>query len=356
MPQPVIQIAVVIASHNGMAYLDDCLAALLAAPDPGVQVRVVVADDASTDGSAAHLLARWASQIDLVPLRTNVGFAAASNAGWLFVRTRYPQTHYLVLLNQDTIVRPGWLTPLLAHLATNPETGVVQPKILLHPQTERLNTAGNRSHFLGLGFCPSYGEVDRGQYDQARTIDYASGAALMLRAHLAESYGLFEPVLGAYLEDADLSWKLRLSGWAAAVAPQSVVYHRYQADTKLRHYYHLEKNRWWLLLTYYRWRTLLLLLPAFAVLEAGQCLFAARHGLLGQKLRAYTFYLHPQHLRLLRARRREIQTRRRLTDRQFMANFSGVFSAPGLKSPLWRLVGNPLLNGYWQVARRLICW
>jgi GT2 family glycosyltransferase len=356
MADPVNQIAIVIASHNGLAYLDDCLASVLASADPGTRVRVVVVDDASTDGTPAHLTARWGGRIDLVPLRVNVGFAAANNEGWLFVRRQYPQTQYLVLLNQDTIVAPGWLGPMLAYLTANQEIGIVQPKILLHPQTDRINTAGNRSHFLGLGYCEGYGQVDRGQYDRPRPIDYASGAALMVRAHLVSSFGLFEPLMVAYLEDADLAWKLRIYGWTAALVPQSVVYHRYQPQNKLAYYYHLEKNRWWMLFTYYHMATLLLLLPALTALELGQWLFALTGGLLGQKLRSYLFFFSAQRLGLLLARRHQIQFRRRLTDRQFLSHFSGTFTAPGLRHPLWRFCGNPLLNLYWQMVRWLIFW
>jgi len=59
---------------------------------------------------------------------------------------------------------------------------------------------------------------------------------------------------------------------------------------------------------------------------------------------------------MLLARRRQVKLCRRIGDRQFMAHFSGVFTAPGMHSPLWRWVGNPLLNVYWQIVRRLIWW
>jgi hypothetical protein len=356
MSDPSPQIAVVIAVHNGMAYLDDCLSSLLAGPDAGLVLRVVVVDDASTDGSAAHLAAKWAGRIDLVRRDANGGFATANNEGWSFVRLHYPQTQYLVLLNQDTIVGPMWLGPLVAYMAANAQVGIAQPKILLHPRTDLINTVGNRSHYLGLGYCPAYGQPDRGQYDRPRLIDYASGAALIVRMHLLASYGLFDPLMVAYLEDADLSWKLRIYGWAAAAVPQSVVYHRYQPQTKLGFYGHLEKNRWWLLLTYYRLGTLLLLLPALVALEAGQWLFALTHGLMSQKIGSYLFVVKGDNLALLLARRRQVRLRRHLSDRQFMSHYSGTFFAPEMRNPLWRFVGNPLLNLYWQAVRRLIFW
>jgi hypothetical protein len=104
-------VAVLIVSYNGRAYLHDCLTSLLASDDAPFSVRIVVLDNASTDGSADYVARNFPS-VELIGLQSNLGFAGGNDAGWEWIRKRYPQTRYLALLNQDTIVHSGWAAEL----------------------------------------------------------------------------------------------------------------------------------------------------------------------------------------------------------------------------------------------------
>ncbi len=358
-PQPsdpgVTQVVVVIVCYNGRAYLDDCLNALLGSDDPGVVTHIVVVDNASTDGSADYI-ARAFPRVDLLTPGANLGYAGGANAGWRYARQAYPDAAYLAVLNQDAIVARHGLGPLVGLLDQRPDVAVAQPKILLHPQTHKINTAGNRSHYLGFGFVTGYGQTDRGQYDQTRSIDFASGAAMLVRTAVLEQVGLFDDIFFMYLEDADLSWKLRQIGLETCFVPSSVVYHQYSPGAPFKHYYYLERNRWLMLLTYYKAATLVLLAPPLLVMELGQLWFAVRHRQLCAKLRSYVYFWRPRNLRALWRRRRDTQRRRTQPDRRCVARFGGTIDFEPLNSPLLRCVGNPLLNAYWQVVRRVIVW
>jgi GT2 family glycosyltransferase len=260
------------------------------------------------------------------------------------------------LLNQDTVVADGWLRPLVDFLGQHPAVGCVQPKLCLYPETNRINTTGNRSHFLGFGFMTHYGELDQGQFEQPVAIPQASGAALLVRAELLRRVGLFESLLFMYLEDFELGWKLRQVGAETWFVPQSRVYHKYRFKSSQRYYYYLERNRWWLLLVYYRAATLLVLLPALLLMEAGQLVFATCHGRLWDKVRSCAFFLAPRNLRLLWTRRRQVQARRLISDRQFLWPSVGTIDVPELDNFLVRWVANPLLGTYWSIVKRLIFW
>ena len=355
MAEKTVQVVILVVCYNGRHYLEDCLRSVLASGDEGIETHVVVVDNASTDGSAEYV-ARHFPQVELVRSEVNRGFAGGNNLGWEYIRKKYPELDYLVLLNQDTIVAAGWLGPMAAFLADHPRAGCVQPKLLMHPRTELFNSAGNRSHFLGFGFVGRCGQPDRGQLTAPEEIGFASGAAMMIRAELVRRFGLFDPVMFMYLEDADLCWRLRQAGFSSHVVPDSVVYHKYDFPDRSRYYYYLERNRWWVLLTYYRLATLALLAPALALMELGQWLFAAAHGLAGQKLRSYLFFTRPGALAALIRRRRRARRRRALSDRRFTAVFCGEIDFPALASPLLCHVANPLLKAYWAVARRLMFW
>ena len=348
-----IEAAVLIVSYNSRHYLDECLRSVLDSDDGPLVRRVVVVDNASRDGSAAFVREQF-PQVDVVELDRNLGFAGGNNAGLDYLRQRYPSLTHLALLNPDTVVRSGWLGELVEYLRRNPHVAAAQVKLLMHPQTDRFNSAGNRCHYLGFGFVTACGEQDRGQYDQPRTIDFASGAALVVDARRLDEVGLFDGRMFLYLEDTDLAWKLRLQGWQVAYVPSSVVYHKYAFDKNYRFYYYFERNRLYLLLIYYRMGTLLLLLPALLAMELSQCLFALARGLLGDRLRAYRWLLSPANQAVIRARRRQVQRLRRVSDREFMGGFAGRIEHAAV-SGLARLA-DAVFAAYWAVARRLIFW
>lgn len=355
-----VEVAVIVVCHNGLRHLPDCLGSLADSPPataaaPPILLRVVVVDNASGDGSAEYVRSRFPS-VDCVPAPRNLGFAGGNNLGWEHIRTRYPRVRHLCLLNQDTVVTPGWLGPLVRFLESHADVAAVQPKVMLHPEVHLFNTAGNRSHFLGFGFVTGYREVDRGQYDRPARIDFASGAACLLRASALQRLGLFNEGFFMYLEDAELGWRLAQAGLRSMYVPDSVVYHKYVFRHDLAHYYHLERNRFWLLLLYYKWRTLLLLLPAIVFMELGQIYFAARQGVLAQKLRAYGFFLDRANRARVLAERRAAQGRRTIDDRAFTRGFLGRIVFSEIAGPLVRCVANPVLGAYWALARRLVVW
>jgi GT2 family glycosyltransferase len=350
-----LEVAVLIVCHNGLEYLTDCLNSVLGSDDGPLNVRCVVVDNASSDGSAEWVAGRFPG-VELIRRRENLGFAGGNNVGWEHIHRRYPNVQYIALLNQDTVVRSGWLAALVAHLEKRPTVACAQSKVMLHPRVDCLNTAGNVSHFLGFGFTTACGERDCGQFQQHRSLGLASGAAMIVRADAIERAGLFDDVFFAYLEDADLSWKLRQLGYDLAYVPRSVVFHKYNFKRDWRHYFLLERNRWLLLGTYYKTATLLLLLPALAAMEAGQLYFAWRAGVWKEKLRAYGYFMRRSNLLLLARRRQAAQRRRRVSDRRFTEPFVSRVEFTELTSPLLRRLANPCLAAYWAIARRLIYW
>ena len=341
--------------YNGREYLDDCLGSVLASDDGPMERRVVVVDNASTDGSGDYVAETFPA-VELVRSEANLGFAGGNNFGWARARAAHPDCDYLVLLNQDTIVEDGWLRPLVEFLEAHADAGAAQPMLMMHPETDVINTAGNCSHYLGFGFCGGYGRRDRARYDRPRTINYASGAGVMLRAPLVREYGLFEEMMFMYLEDADVSWRLRQLGFGVYLVPASTIYHKYSFAGRFGYYYHLEKNRYWLLGVYYRLATLLLLAPALLAMELGQWIFALLTGLAWQKARAVGFFLKPANIAALWRARRAAQKRRVIGDRRFLRDFTGRIDFAEISNPVLKYVANPVFAAYWWVARRVIFW
>jgi len=286
------RVAILIACYNGRECLGDCLRSLLDSRDPDIDASIILIDNASTDSSADFVQLQF-PQVELIRLKENRGFAGGINAGWEYARRKFPDLQYVAAINQDIIVQSGWLATLARRLRDHPSTAAVQPKVLLWPQKDRFNTAGNRSHYLGFGLVTAYGQLDAGSFSKCREIDFPSGAAVLIRAQALGGGEIFDDLFFLYLEDAELGWKLRQLGHRIDYVPDAVIWHQYGFHQDYRFYFYLERNRWYLLATYYKTPTLLLLLPAILAMEMGQLFFAWRNRVLGQKLAACAFFASP---------------------------------------------------------------
>jgi O-antigen biosynthesis protein len=130
--------SVVIPTYNGRALLETCLAsvALHRPTDPRLPIEVIVADDASTDGTG-EWLACVHPDVCVVRLERNGGFCAAANAGIALARGRFIQ-----VLNNDTEVAAGWIEAGLEPF-TDPTVGAVAPLVLVRSDPSRVDSAGD---------------------------------------------------------------------------------------------------------------------------------------------------------------------------------------------------------------------
>lgn len=210
---------------------------------PPELARIVVADNASTDGSI-EWLRQTHPEVEVMRLRENYGFAGGYNRA---IEER--EEEIIVLLNSDVEVGERWLEPLLATLEKEPEVVAVQPKIKAWKDKERFEYAGACGGYLdrwGFPFCRGRildtVEQDKGQYDTAREVFWCSGAALCIRrADYLRAGGLDERFF-AHMEEIDLCWRLRRKGGRLKVCPEAVVYHLGGGSLPMNHPHKLFLN------------------------------------------------------------------------------------------------------------------
>jgi GT2 family glycosyltransferase/glycosyltransferase involved in cell wall biosynthesis len=212
-----VDVSIIIPVYNQFQFTHACLASLQTIAERS-RFEAIVVDDCSTD-ETAKLVPRMDG---LVYLRneTNSGFIVSCNRGAEKARGKY-----LFFLNNDTIVKPRWLTALLDTFAEEPQAGIVGSK-LVYPDG-RLQEAG------GIIWCDAsgwnYGKFDdpeKPEYNFLREVDYCSGAALMIRKSLFQKLGGFDAKYEpAYYEDADLSFKVRKAGYKVFYQPLSEIIH-----------------------------------------------------------------------------------------------------------------------------------
>lgn len=217
-------VTAVLVSWNGRKWLERFLPPLLATDWP--DLRVIVVDNASTDGSP-DWLAQHFPQVRLVRHHVNAGFAEGNN-----LALPYIETPYFALVNTDVEVTADWLAPLVQALVEDAALAAVQPKIRAHAQPSHFEYAGASGGFIdqwGYAFCRGRlfdaVEEDQGQYDDPAPVFWTSGACMLLRTEAVERLGLFEPSFFAHWEEIDWCWRAQNYGYGLRVVPQSVVYH-----------------------------------------------------------------------------------------------------------------------------------
>ena len=218
------RVSVVIVTWNALPLRKQCLPSVVATDYPDLEV--ILADNASTDGSADWVAAHVPS-VTVVRHPENWRFCRGNNAAIPHATGRY-----VVLLNNDVEVPPGWLTPLVERMEAEPDLAALQPKLLQHGRRDRFEYAGAAGGFLDrYGYPFTRGRIfytmepDEGQYDDARDVFWATGAALLLRRSALDDVGLLDEQFEMHMEEIDLCWRLWRAGYRVGVEPASVVYH-----------------------------------------------------------------------------------------------------------------------------------
>lgn len=218
------QVSIVIVSWNALDIVQACLPSVIRTEHPSFEI--VFADNASTDGTA-EWIERTHPQVRVIRHEQNLRFTRGNNSA-----VRHARGRYVVLLNNDVEVDPGWLRPLTDRMDSDPSIGALQPKLLQFDDRSRFEYSGASGGYLDrFGYPFARGRIffhleeDRGQYDAAGPIFWATGAAVMFRKDVYVAAGGFEEVFDMHMEEIDLCWRLLRAGYRVEVVPDSVVYH-----------------------------------------------------------------------------------------------------------------------------------
>jgi GT2 family glycosyltransferase len=215
---------VVVVQYGKYDFLTECLRSLEHATVRPNRIIVVVN---GIRGAPVEQIRVDHPTVEVTVNTENRGYPQAANQG-----LRLSNARYVVLLNNDLTVDPDWLTPLRESAERHPEAALVQPKIISSVDRENFDYAGAAGGFMdGYGYPCARGrlfttiEKDRGQYDDACELFWASGAALLIDREAALQVGGFDENFFIFHEESDLAWRLHLRGRTVWFAPTSRVYH-----------------------------------------------------------------------------------------------------------------------------------
>ena len=351
MDDPSLNSDIIIVNHNGSDKILSCLTSIFASS--ASQSHVIVVDNASVDGSVQKIQEMF-PQVHLIRSMVNLGFGDGCNLG-----VQQGKNEFLVFLNPDTYVEKESIKELLVPFQSQDNLGLTTAKILLTDQPDRINTCGNMVHLTGLTFCRGLGS-QKTAYSDMEEIAAVSGAAFAMRRKLFNELGGFDSDMFLYMEDTDLSWRVRLMGKSCLFIPTSIVFHQYSLRITPQKIFYLERNRYLMLLKNLRWPTLFLSLPAQFLTEfmVWGYIFWKKGLSAKHKMAAYLWIL--KHWRAIMKKRKDIQLLRLASDKtllektQFEIDFSQM--SQGSLSTLSRLVFNPIFFVLRRMSLILVWW
>ena len=216
-------VGVVCLSWNGRADTLACLASLEAASYP--ELVTVVVDNGSSDGVSEAVASAFPA-VELVRSELNLGFAGGCNLG--IARALELGARYVLVLNNDVEVDPGFVEPLVEEARRRPRAGALCSKVLYLDPPDLVWFAGARfdprSGYNGRQ--RGYRERDDGRFDEVVETARACGAAMLVAREVLEEVGLFDAELFAYSEDTDWSLRAAAAGYRHYLVPASRVWHK----------------------------------------------------------------------------------------------------------------------------------
>jgi GT2 family glycosyltransferase/lipopolysaccharide/colanic/teichoic acid biosynthesis glycosyltransferase len=231
-----VDVSIIIVSYNSSSVLKPCLESIRDQSFAG-EVEVIVVDNASSDGTP-DLVREEYPWVELVAGNENLGYSRGVNVG-----VRHARGRFFFILNPDTVLKPDSVQELADFMESNPEAGIVGPKLVFHDGNIQLSCRRFytfkvlvlRRTPLGKIFKNAKAERDHLMLDfdheSTREVDWLLGAAMFVRRTAVESVGLMDERFFLYFEDVDWCYRMEQQGLRVYYHPTSVVVHGYARDS-----------------------------------------------------------------------------------------------------------------------------
>lgn len=221
----ILKVAVVILNWNGKKLLEEFLPSVVTNSNPEIAT-IYLADNASNDDSVSFVEENFPS-VKIIKNKENLGYAGGYNEA-----LKYVKESLFCLLNSDVEVTKNWLEPMIKLFKQEPNTAIIQPKILDYKDKTKFEYAGAAGGFIdkyAYPFCRgrifNTIEEDSGQYNDIYSIFWASGACFFIRREVFFGLNGLDTDYFAHQEEVDLCWRAKNLGYAIKYNGFSTVYH-----------------------------------------------------------------------------------------------------------------------------------
>jgi GT2 family glycosyltransferase len=217
-------VSVVVLNWNGLQDTRECLQSLKGATYPAM--RVIVVDNGSANEEAAAIRKEFVGFAEIIELPENLGFAGGANAG--IRRALEGACEYVLLLNNDTVVDPGFLTAMVnAARDQGPAFAAACPTTYFYDRRDVIySTGGSYSLWRGSAKQIGRGKRDSGRERAVAERGYADGVCMLISRKAIEDVGLLDEAYFNYWEETDWCARARRAGFRCYYVPKAKVWHK----------------------------------------------------------------------------------------------------------------------------------
>lgn len=233
-------VSILVVNYNGRDFLPEFFDSLYKQTHKNFEV--IFIDNNSQDASLAYVREHF-PKIRVIENKDNSGYAEGNNIGF-----QYAQGEYVLVMNNDTILKEDLIETLLQAFVEHPQAGVVQPMVRLMNDQEKLDACG--SFWTNTGFnyhVGIYKSADLPLYNQSFSVYSVKGMCMLIPRRVIDEVGLFDPDFWCYFEETDFCHRLLLAGYECWYYPKTHIFHHLGGSSKKKKssliQFHSFKNR-----------------------------------------------------------------------------------------------------------------
>jgi hypothetical protein len=222
------QVQITILNWNGYSDTSELLDSLKLINTP--EIKIIVVDNHSFGNDVGLLENNYKGYIQILKNDLNLGFAGGNNIGIKKALESNPD--YILIINNDTIVEPNFLSVLLDLFKLDENLGIIAPQINYYDEPKKVWSAGGKiSKIRSSGFAITNKlENEISQID--RHVEFVSGCCMLIKKEVFQTVGLFDENYFLYLEDTDLCHRVNKAGYKIVVTPKSKIFHKVNKSTQ----------------------------------------------------------------------------------------------------------------------------
>ncbi|MCX6113186.1 MAG: glycosyltransferase family 2 protein [Proteobacteria bacterium] len=222
------KVVIIILNWNGKDDTIECLESLKHITYPNYEILLV--DNGSTDGSINLIMEKFA-KINMLESKKNLGFAEGNNEG--IINARKIGFDYILLLNNDTIVDPSFLTEMVKIGESDDKTGIIGAVNYYYNEPERVWFCGGKFNFWnGKAYRVGVTKDDKVRQDKIDEADYVAGSCFLIKKIVMDKIGVLDKEYFAYWEEADYCVRSQKAGFRVLYVPKAKIWHKVSSTSK----------------------------------------------------------------------------------------------------------------------------
>jgi len=219
------KVSIIILNWNGLEDTIECLESLKKVIYRNYEV--IVVDNASKGNDAQVLREKFGDYVYLIENEKNYGYTGGNNIG-IRHATSNSSPDYFLLLNNDTVVAPDFLTEMVKVAESDPHIGLVGPKVFCYDFPSHFQSAGEKINMQkGEAVHIGIKQIDTGQYDIQREVDYLIGCCILVKNWVTEKIGLFDESYFCYWDETDYCFRVGEAGYKVVYTPHAKIWHKW---------------------------------------------------------------------------------------------------------------------------------